>query len=60
MVQAEQWSQIVNLLGQVRELRGAVDEAEADRTALEQGKTQLGASPQQHCARSRKFGQILV
>jgi len=40
-VQSEQQSQIVNLLGQVRELRGVLDEAEADRTALQQARRNL-------------------
>ena len=40
-VQTEQQSQIVNLLGQVRELRGVLDEAEADRTALQQARRNL-------------------
>lgn len=40
-VQAEQQSQIVNLLGQVRELRSVLDEAEADRTALQQARRNL-------------------
>lgn len=39
--QTEQQSQIVNLLGQVRELRGVLDEAEADRTALQQARRNL-------------------
>ncbi|KAF8320349.1 nonmuscle myosin heavy chain b [Clavulina sp. PMI_390] len=39
--QGEQQSQIVNLLGQVRELRGVLDEAEADRTALQQARRNL-------------------
>ncbi|KAF8317275.1 uncharacterized protein EI90DRAFT_211418 [Cantharellus anzutake] len=40
-VQSEQQSQIVNLLSQVRELRGVLDEAEADRTALQKARRNL-------------------
>ena len=42
-VQSEQQSQIVNLLSQVRELRGVLDDAEADRTALQQARRNLEA-----------------
>ena len=37
----EQQSRIVNLLGQVRELRGVLDEAESDRNALQQARRNL-------------------
>ena len=39
--QAEQQTQIVALLSQVRELRAVLDEAEAERVALRQARTQL-------------------
>lgn len=38
---AEQQGQIVSLLSQVRELRAVLDEAEADRTALQKARRQL-------------------
>lgn len=41
--QTEQQSQIVNLLSQVRELRSVLDDAEADRTALQQARRNLEA-----------------
>jgi myosin protein heavy chain len=58
-VQSEQQSQIVNLLGQVRELRGVLDEAEADRTALQQARRNL-EHRLNDIAQGRKLGQILV
>lgn len=41
VAQAEQSSQIVNLMSQVRDLRAARDEAEADRAALVTAKKSL-------------------
>jgi myosin protein heavy chain len=38
---AEQQAQIVSLLSQVRELRAVLDEAEADRSALQKARRQL-------------------
>ncbi|KAG8784773.1 hypothetical protein FRC15_002641 [Serendipita sp. 397] len=41
MAQSEQQTQIVALLSQVRELRAVLDEAEAERAALRQARSQL-------------------
>lgn len=63
-VQSEQQSQIVNLLSQVRELRGVLDDAEADRTALQQARRNLEARlsdiAQGHHADSEKLSSDRV